>query len=108
MALKIAGGGLNVFRKKRPPPVAMELEFLDAFRQRAEMAEQPVLFGPRSVEAVEPAGDEQAVPHQPDDNKSAHAEQDLPGTPAKIRGTRQQPATRTGAPRHDQPGQGSE
>src|SRR5579863_6997587 len=86
VALITFSGRLDVARKKNAAAIAMELEFLDALGQRAEMAEQPVFLLAGPVQGFVGFAAEQAVTQRAKESQTHQAEQDVPRKPAKIRG----------------------
>src|SRR5437016_10738564 len=84
------GCRLNILRKEGAASAAMELQFLNAFGQRAEGAEQFVFLLAREVEKMEGTGDDQTIANCPEKNEAQDRQQDTPGEPAQVSRAAQQ------------------
>src|SRR5581483_3520199 len=84
VAGKVLGGWLDLPGEEGGASIAMELEFLDAFGQGAEMVEQLVLLGAGLAKEVESAAHEQPVTDRAEHDQHHGPEQDLPGEPREV------------------------
>src|SRR5215469_7821476 len=75
---------LDVLREKCSAAVAMELEFLDAFSQRAEITEQAVLLLAGEVQRLEGAGHHQSVNDRANQDQHTRAGQYPPREPSQV------------------------
>src|ERR1051326_321260 len=78
---------LNVVGQKFPATVAMQLQLLDAFGQRAEGTVQLIFLFARQVQRLEGAAHDEPVANRADHNQSANREQNRKRKPAQIRCT---------------------
>src|SRR5215510_3532076 len=64
--------------------IAVQLQLLDAFGQRAEMFEQSILRLARIGQVSKPAEDKQPMPNGSAHDESQQTQKDLPGEPAQV------------------------
>src|ERR1051326_2870527 len=77
-------GRLDVFGQKFSASISMELELLDAFGERTEVAVEFVMFLARHVQTTIGAGNEQAITDAAEDNERENGGEDLPRQPAEV------------------------